>query len=248
MRQLAKTAIPTPINDDVPSLSILVRDPGERMTEGEESSPVSLLSSPHCTLTMLPSQQLEQRRQRLARLAEERDSQLASTSARPSPQSTPAPAPRRTVSSLPGEKTCWICYETSLESPHRPFIHACNCTLLAHPDCLLEWISTRPSTSSTTSPRCPVCATLIIVTQDQPKFLKIYRNSILKLHKLSIVATLGGIAASGWFVASAYGMWALRVFMGDRVANALLERNYSRGIPFRLWRTSLLLSYSLDFH
>ncbi|GAA5914597.1 uncharacterized protein JCM6883_004435 [Sporobolomyces salmoneus] len=206
---------------------------------------------------MLPTQQLEHRRQRLARLQEERDSQLdpvsepVISSPSPAPSSsttTPPPAarstPRRTVSSIPGEKTCWICYETSLESPSRPFIHACSCSLLVHPDCLLEWISTKTSSSSS-GPKCPVCATPIIVQEKSSEFLKIYRKFVRKLHRLSIVATVGGVAASGWFVASAYGMWALRVFMGDQVARALLERESLKKIPFKLWLNLPLIPFAL---
>ncbi|GAA5847069.1 hypothetical protein JCM3766R1_000603 [Sporobolomyces carnicolor] len=225
---------------------------------------------------MLPAQQLEHRRQRLARLQEERDQQLSRpepvpatspTPHRSDPASSPpaqapvaqssssdAPTsratPRRTVSSLPGEKTCWICYETSTESPSRPFVHACSCTLLSHSDCLLEWISTRVATSSSAGasasrPKCPVCATPILVEERQFPFLTTYRKFVRQLHQLSIVATVGGVAASGWFVASAYGMWALRVFMGDQVARALLERESTKRIPFKLWFNLPMIPFAL---
>jgi len=201
-------------------------------------------------------QQLHERRQRLNRLQQDQDQQELEDllpSLPPSPPSSssinsatrprqprqPA-APRRTVSTLPGEKTCWICYETSLESPDRPFIHACSCTLLSHPDCLLEWISTRTATNTSTStPRCPVCATLIIVKEDKSNWLVHYRDFRRKLDKLSMAASVAGVAGSAWLVASAYGLWAVRVFMGDQVTRALLERN-QKGIPFRLWRTSFV--------
>ncbi|GAA6062949.1 hypothetical protein JCM10212_005339 [Sporobolomyces blumeae] len=168
----------------------------------------------------------------------------------PASTSTSTSTSTRPVASLAGEdKLCWICYESSDEAPDRPFVHACSCTLLAHPDCLLEWIATRPPSSSSTSssssaPRCPVCATLIIVKEDKSKYLKLYRSLSRSLDRLSLAATVAGVAAGAWLVASAYGLWAVRTFMGDRVTRALLERN-TRGFPFRLWLNLPLIPFAL---
>ncbi|GAA6008342.1 hypothetical protein JCM11491_004441 [Sporobolomyces phaffii] len=198
---------------------------------------------------MLPSQQVEHRRQRLARLQQERDDALPAVAVpvvEPAPARAPEPrarsTPRRTVSTLAGEKTCWICYETSSENPARKFVHACDCTLLAHSDCLLEWLSVRPQSR----PECPVCATRIVVRERRSSALVLYRHAVQKLDRLSVVATVGGLAASAWFVASAYGMWALRVFVGDRVANALIDHAAESGrFPFRLWLNLPLIPFAL---
>ncbi|GAA5931140.1 uncharacterized protein JCM15063_002555 [Sporobolomyces koalae] len=195
---------------------------------------------------MLPSQQLEQRRQRLARLQPERDEpqQLdhVSSSPSPSPVAQLEVPPAHTSPSTEPDALCWICYESKYDTPDKPIIHACSCTLLAHPDCLLHWIATRAN--PTQPPRCPVCKTLIIVTQDRSEFLRVYRTLRRSWDRLSIAATVAGLAAGGWLVASAYGLWALRVFMGNRVAHALLNRNRT-GFPFRLWLNLPLIPFAL---
>ncbi|PRQ70962.1 hypothetical protein AAT19DRAFT_10502 [Rhodotorula toruloides] len=140
--------------------------------------------------------------------------------------------PQRTVSiDTAGERTCWICYATSTEEPNRPFIHACSCTLLAHPDCLLQWIQTQAAMQAQ-APRCPVCATPIVIKEKRSEALRLYKKVRRNLDQVSLVAAVGSLAASGWFVAAAYGAWAIKVFFGDQVTQALLLR-HENGLPWR---------------
>lgn len=169
------------------------------------------------------------------------------TTAHPAP--APAPAPERTVSIDTTDKTCWICYTTESEDPSLAFIHPCSCTLLAHPDCLLEWISTRramhPGTATGTVPRCPACGTQIRIHQDRSDLLRWYRQFRRSVDRASLAAGVGSIAASAWFVSAAYGAWALKTFMGEQVTQALLLR-HQNGLPWRYWRQSSL-PFSLRF-
>ncbi|GAA5920097.1 hypothetical protein JCM1841_004095 [Sporobolomyces salmonicolor] len=170
------------------------------------------------------------------------DSSAAASPAQPRPQQLRR-APARTVSEIPGEKTCWICYGSSTETPGRPFVHPCSCTLLSHPECLLEWLQTRAVTDGQ-APRCPVCATRIVIKEDRSELLRLYKTLKRKMDKASLAAAVGGVAASGWFVAAAYGAWALKVFMGDQVAQALLLRHENR-VPFRFWLNLPLIPFTL---
>ncbi|GAA5888854.1 hypothetical protein JCM5296_005016 [Sporobolomyces johnsonii] len=217
---------------------------------------------------MLPSQLQERSRRLYAQeLAAAEEDRAQPTAADPSasssqaptrqpPPTAPAPAspaqsrpqqprrtPARTVSEIPGEKTCWICYGSSTETPDRAFVHPCSCTLLSHPECLLEWLQTRAATDGQ-APRCPVCATRIVIKEDRSELLRLYKTLRRKLDKASLVAAVGGVAASGWFVAAAYGAWALKVFMGDQVAQALLLRHENR-VPFRFWLNLPLIPFTL---
>jgi hypothetical protein len=81
-----------------------------------------------------------------------------------------------------------------------------------------------------------VCATPIIVKEDSYKFLKLYRQFVRKLHKLSLFATVGGLAFSGWLVSSCYGLWALKTFMGDEILKSLLLQQQQRGSESRKWK------------
>ncbi|GAA6056382.1 hypothetical protein JCM3770_005981 [Rhodotorula araucariae] len=143
----------------------------------------------------------------------------------------------------PDLRQCWICYTDESEDATRPFIHACQCTLLAHEQCLLDWLTAQAQTQAQ-APRCPVCATPIIVREDRNDLLRLYRRLRRKADQLSLVAAVGGVAASGWLVAAAYGAWAVKVFMGDQVTQALLLR-HENGLPWRYWLNLPLIPFTL---
>ncbi|BGP19807.1 hypothetical protein JCM10213_003116 [Rhodosporidiobolus nylandii] len=143
--------------------------------------------------------------------------------------------------SLPQQ--CWICYEDASESPGRPLLHVCSCTLLAHSDCLLTWLSQQAATQAA-SPRCPVCATPIAIREESSRALELYRRARRKIDQLALVGAVGAAGASGWFVAAAYGAWVVKVFMGEGVARELLLR-HEKGLPWRYWLNLPLIPFSL---
>ncbi|GAA5933900.1 hypothetical protein JCM3775_000319 [Rhodotorula graminis] len=142
---------------------------------------------------------------------------------------------------------CWICYTDSTEDPSRPFIHACSCTLVAHEQCLLDWLTaqaTSPQQHHPHPPRCPVCASPIVVREHRSDLLRLYRRVRRNADNASLVAAVGAVAASAWFVAAAYGAWAVRTFMGDQVARALVLR-HEGGFPWRYWLNLPLIPFTL---
>ncbi|GAA6006102.1 uncharacterized protein JCM10292_006550 [Rhodotorula paludigena] len=192
---------------------------------------------------MLPSQQLPRR----ARALPHDDADLAPPRAVPtSPRPTAAPAPPRQQaqqSAVEPVQTCWICYTDSLEEPDRRLVHACSCSLVAHPDCLLAWLTTQAATQAQ-APRCPVCAASITVRERTSDALRLYRRLRAQADRASLAVAVGGVAASAWFVAAAYGAWALKVFMGDHVTQALLLR-HENGLPWRYWLNLPLIPFTL---
>ncbi|GAA5891692.1 hypothetical protein JCM8208_007370 [Rhodotorula glutinis] len=144
-------------------------------------------------------------------------------------------------------RSCWICYTDSTEDDSRPFIHACSCTLLAHEQCLLDWLTAQaasPQQHHPHPPRCPVCASPIVVREHRNDLLRLYRRLRRNADHASLVAAVGGVAASAWFVAAAYGAWAVKTFMGDQVAQALLLR-HEGGFPWRYWLNLPLIPFTL---
>ncbi|BGP51453.1 hypothetical protein JCM10450v2_007395 [Rhodotorula kratochvilovae] len=116
-------------------------------------------------------------------------------------------------------------------------------TALEGTDCLLDWLTAQAQTQAQ-APRCPVCATPIIVRESRNELLRLYHRLRRKADQLSLVAAVGGVAASGWFVAAAYGAWAVKVFMGDQVTQALLLR-HENGLPWRYWLNLPLIPFTL---
>ncbi|GAA6036206.1 hypothetical protein JCM8097_006835 [Rhodosporidiobolus ruineniae] len=135
---------------------------------------------------------------------------------------------------------CWICYDA--DTP-QPLVHVCNCTLVAHQDCLLTWLE-QQATTQAAAPKCPVCAAPILIREDRSQLLALYKRFRRKIDHFALVAAVGGLAGSGLFVAAAYGAWCVKVFMGDEVAQALLLRP-NGGIPWRYWLNLPLIPFSL---
>ena len=86
-----------------------------------------------------------------------------------------------------------------------------------------------------------MCASPIVVREDRNDLLRLYRRARRTADHASLVAAVAGLAASAWFVAAAYGAWAVKTFMGDQVARALVLR-HEGGFPWRYWRASSFLS------
>ncbi|GAA5978667.1 hypothetical protein JCM11641_002806 [Rhodosporidiobolus odoratus] len=165
---------------------------------------------------------------------------LPSTDITTSSTSPPSHTLSSSTADLPQQ--CWICYESTLESPD-PLLHVCNCTLLAHSTCLLTWLQQRQQ-SQAASPRCPVCAAPILIVEDQSQALRLYRKVRRLADKVSLAAAVGAVGASGWFIAAAYGAYVVKVFMGEQVARALLSR-HDKGLPWRYWLNLPLIPFTL---
>ncbi|GAA5895638.1 hypothetical protein JCM6882_000359 [Rhodosporidiobolus microsporus] len=159
----------------------------------------------------------------------------------PPSTSTTADAPTSSVQvDTAISQQCWICYDDQ-----QPLVHVCSCTLVGHQDCLLQWLETQAATApQTAGPKCPVCATPIVVKEEKSEALRLYRKMRRKVDQLSLAAAVGGVTASGWFVASAYGAWVVKVFMGEEVAQALLLR-HEGGMPWRYWLNLPIIPFAL---
>ncbi|GAA5827782.1 hypothetical protein JCM11251_007672 [Rhodosporidiobolus azoricus] len=142
----------------------------------------------------------------------------------------------------PLSQQCWICYDDAGDAP---LLHVCSCTLVGHQDCLLQWLETQAASSPQASgPKCPVCATPIVVKEERSEALRLYRQFRRKVDQLSLAAAVGGVTASGWFVSAAYGAWVVKVFMGEQVAQALLLR-HDGGLPWRYWLNLPIIPFAL---
>ncbi|SCV73169.1 BQ2448_7094 [Microbotryum intermedium] len=129
-------------------------------------------------------------------------------------------------------KTCWVCYEDSSDTPGRDFVHACECTLVAHTDCLLAWVTT-DQVNKRTPAKCPVCATPYVIVQDRSTLLALYNRLRRRWDSLSIILAGSGLVAGFGFVSAAWGAWAIKTFAGNQVARALLLRH--ERMPWRYW-------------
>lgn len=136
-------------------------------------------------------------------------------------------------------KTCFICYEDDQEhettssaaashvlsskSPQsrndRRWIHPCQCSLVAHEDCLMQWISSaKPNASALAPVTCPQCSTPYTVSQLNYPILSMVERLEAVWEQNIVKIMLVGVGAGTWAILSWHGVWAIRMFVGDQVA------------------------------
>lgn len=159
---------------------------------------------------------------------------------------TPAPPPpqlQRTQTD-PNLRNCFICLQTSAETPKAIWVNACPCTLEAHEDCMLRWISEHERENTTTL-RCPACKGKIKTTEPRDGFVSL-RDRLHKVYSRMTPAILLGILTGCSMAGSSYyGFWSMVFFAGPvptenwlGAYRALAERREHPGVPFYRWKSA----------
>ncbi|PPQ76129.1 hypothetical protein CVT26_011660 [Gymnopilus dilepis] len=158
-------------------------------------------------------------------------------------------------------KLCYICREEESaedpqQGPARAWTHPCNCTLIAHEQCLLKWIQASQGNAARApnALKCPQCGTEYEMTSDEPVLLRVMTVSNRILQKLgryfSVFAAAGVFAVVGtsiYICLTGYGAWALQNFIGKELYDQLLTDDpvnwpWSAWINLPLIPISLILS------
>lgn len=106
--------------------------------------------------------------------------------------------------------------------------------------CLLAWID---MANKRAPPCCPVCATPYLVREDRSELLRLYKMTVRRWDKASTIVAIGGLFGGAWFVAAAYGAYAVKAFAGEQVAKALLLKHEQ--FPLRAWLNLPLIPLTL---
>ncbi|PPQ79300.1 hypothetical protein CVT25_002577 [Psilocybe cyanescens] len=161
-------------------------------------------------------------------------------------------------------KLCYICREEEhAVSPQdsdgtapRAWTHPCNCTLIAHEQCLLKWIQSSQSNASRApnALKCPQCGTQYEMDSDEPLVLKFlsYGNKLLQrcgrwFTVFGAAAAVGIVGTTVYVCLTGYGAWALEKFIGKELFDLLLTDDptnwpWSAYINLPLLPISLILS------
>lgn len=91
----------------------------------------------------------------------------------------------------PSLRSCFICLQTPAETPNAVWVNACPCSLEAHEDCMLRWISEHERESTKTL-RCPACKGKIQTTEPSDRFVGL-RDRLHKMYSRITPAILLGI-------------------------------------------------------
>ncbi|RPD77147.1 hypothetical protein L226DRAFT_533143 [Lentinus tigrinus ALCF2SS1-7] len=132
-------------------------------------------------------------------------------------------------------KMCYICREEERydnpEDPPRAWTHPCSCTLVAHESCLLQWIKAAQQDPAKVDNalKCPQCGATYELESDNPRILRALNaiNSVLSAAgKAATVVGVVSLATSFGFtiyvVATSYGAFAVKEFLGEEMYNLLL--------------------------
>ncbi|ROW14008.1 hypothetical protein VPNG_04159 [Cytospora leucostoma] len=171
---------------------------------------------------------------------------LASSSQPPnntteSASSTPPPRLQRTQTD-PNLRSCFICLQTPAETPKAVWVNACPCSLEAHEDCMLAWISEHERETTKTL-RCPACKGKIQTTEPKDRFVRL-RDRLHKVYSRMTPAILLGIVTGCSMAGSSYyGMLSMCVFAGPGpgmgwlgLGRALADRRIHPGVPWYRWK------------
>ncbi|KAH7882683.1 hypothetical protein F5I97DRAFT_1816781 [Phlebopus sp. FC_14] len=153
-----------------------------------------------------------------------------------------AQQPTPTISDL-RVKLCYICREeerydgtnmghTVPEDPPRAWTHPCNCTLVAHESCLLQWIQSSQQNRSRAANalKCPQCGSAYELESNNPLILRILNAANRGLSTMGKIVTVASVTVvvislgTGIYIlCTAYGAYALREFLGTEMFDLLLS-------------------------
>lgn len=115
----------------------------------------------------------------------------AASLAAPNQPATSPPHRLQRTQTDPNLRSCFICLQTPAETPNAVWVNACPCSLEAHEDCMLRWISEHERESTKTL-RCPACKGKIQTTEPKDRFVGL-RDRLHKVYSRVTPAILLGI-------------------------------------------------------
>ncbi|KAG8888532.1 hypothetical protein FRB98_007497 [Tulasnella sp. 332] len=149
-------------------------------------------------------------------------------------------------------KVCWICREeeaAETSAPQRTWIHPCDCTLVAHEACLLTWIRLQdPSPSKPDALKCPQCKTEFDITGKSPPLLRLleaFNNGVTRTARWSALIVVTGSLLG---LSTLYGSFAVRCFLGDKMADLVLGGRNPRQWRLNAWFNLPLIPYALTLN
>ncbi|KAI0712751.1 hypothetical protein C8T65DRAFT_807179 [Cerioporus squamosus] len=132
-------------------------------------------------------------------------------------------------------KLCYICREEERydnpEDPPRAWTHPCSCTLVAHEACLLQWIKAaqQDPAKANNALKCPQCGATYELESENPRILRLlnaFNGALSAAGKVVTVMGVVSLATSFGFtiyvVATSYGAFAVKEFLGEEMYNLLL--------------------------
>lgn len=130
-------------------------------------------------------------------------------------------------------KRCWICFGEETDSEGR-WVNPCQCTLVSHEQCLLDWIAENQKMTPLKKVTCPQCSSSYLLSEKHnlPLLLMGLMDSFV--HTAAPYITVLGLGCSMLITSTTFGAYTVLTMFGTRQGDKLL------GNPaFWTWKTWL---------
>ncbi|KAF9928245.1 hypothetical protein BGZ67_007085 [Mortierella alpina] len=116
---------------------------------------------------------------------------------------------------------CYICFGTDEDSEGR-WVKPCQCTLVSHEDCLLDWIDKNRQQFAKKQVRCSVCNTVYRLAEPNSMLLNVYSTFDSLIHAGIPYLTVLGLTCSVLITSTTYGAYAVLTVCGTEEGEKLL--------------------------
>ncbi|KAF9125030.1 hypothetical protein BGW39_007728 [Mortierella sp. 14UC] len=142
------------------------------------------------------------------------------------------------------QNRCYICFGTDEDSVGR-WVKPCQCTLISHEDCLLDWIDKNRQQFAKKQVRCSVCNTVYRLAEPNSMLLNIYSSFDSLVHAGIPYLTFLGLTCSVLITSTTYGAYAVLTVCGTVEGEKLLGSPNPWG--WRVWTGLPLIPVILIF-
>ncbi|CAO3569319.1 unnamed protein product [Mortierella alpina] len=119
------------------------------------------------------------------------------------------------------QNRCYICFGTEEDSEGR-WVRPCQCTLVSHEDCLLDWIDKNRLQFAKKQVRCSVCNTAYRLAEPNSMLLNVYSTFDSLIHAGIPYLTVLGLTCSVLITSTTYGAYAVLTVCGTEEGEKLL--------------------------
>ncbi|KAF9423043.1 hypothetical protein BGZ76_003696, partial [Entomortierella beljakovae] len=163
----------------------------------------------------------------------------------PAQQSSSQPSTNATSTPVYQEPNrCYICFGTEEDSVGR-WVKPCQCTLISHEDCLLDWIDKNRQQFAKKQVRCSVCNTVYRLAEPSSILLNIFSAFDSLVHAGIPYLTFLGLTCSVIITGTTYGAYAVLTVCGTEEGEKLLGSPNPWG--WRVWTGLPLIPVILIF-
>ncbi|KAG2231159.1 hypothetical protein BDF21DRAFT_359514 [Thamnidium elegans] len=136
-----------------------------------------------------------------------------------------------TCNKVDTNKRCWICFGEDTDSVGR-WVNPCNCSLVSHEQCLLDWIAENQKITPLKKVTCPQCSSSYYLSERHSLPLVLMSIVDSLVHTAAPYVTVLGLGCSLLITSTTFGAYTVLTLFGTKQGEKLI------GNPaFWTWKT-----------